>query len=47
MNANTIYSLLMQQSTMQLKGSPMYIPKRSQVIRNKVRRARAERSKRK
>ena len=37
MNANTIYSLLMQQSTVQLKGSP----------KNKVRRARAERSRRK
>ncbi len=47
MNENTIYSLLMQQAAAQMKGNPIYIPKRSQVIKNKVRRARAERSKRK
>lgn len=43
---NTFYSLLMQTEPKRT-GSPIYIPKRSQVIKNKIRRARAQRSKRK
>lgn len=37
---NAFYSLLTQ-SELKRTGSPIYIPKRSQVIKNKINRARA------
>lgn len=43
---NTFFSLLMQNVTLRT-GSPIYIPKRSQMVKNKIRRARAQRNKRK
>nr|DAF05468.1 MAG TPA: hypothetical protein [Caudoviricetes sp.] len=43
---NAFYSLLTQ-SEPKRTGSPVYIPKRSQVIKNKINRARAQRNKRK
>lgn len=43
---NAFYSLLTQTEP-KWTGSPIYIPKRSLVIKNKIRRARAQRSKRK
>lgn len=38
---------LLTQTEPKRTGSPVYIPKRSQVVKNKLRRARAQRSKRK